>query len=148
MTKWNSILSECSIKLMKLIIQHEESVLTVLNTEMVTIQDQVKSFENTPEYAMLQEKMTTSLQKLEDYITNTKKVKFKRDILDYQKNQVYSWKPSAMRRRTLRPILKNKVLRPPQYYRCTPRSVSFSEGNIPNDMSNMSVMEYLSNSSM
>lgn len=148
MTTWNSILTDCSIKLMKLIIQHEEITITTVNSEIVELHEQIKEFENTVAFQTLNEKINTNMQKLEDHITDMKKVKFNRDVTDYQKKQIYSWKAATDRRYKPRPILKYDTPRPLQYQRSTPRTVSFSERNAPADMSHGSDMDYQVNSSL
>lgn len=136
------MLSDCSIRLMKLLIQQEESTLSTLNTEITTMHDQLKEFENTSEYQTMYEKMLTNLKKLEDNVTSMKKAKFSRDVTDYHKNQVYNWKRTPARQFTPRPILKQDM------FRSSHRTVSFSEANASTDISNMSGMENLADSSM
>lgn len=73
--------------------------------------------------ATLMEGINNNIKKLEDHVTQMKRGKFKRDTVDYQKGEIYTW-----RKNRPRPILKprnknNKGQNVPQW------RVSFSEYN-------------------
>lgn len=84
MEEWNKTLSECSLKLMGLIIQQEETQLKEINEEIKVTTDA-----STSEYVILEKKTEESLQKLEESVMATKRSKFSRDLNDYKNNKVY-----------------------------------------------------------
>lgn len=125
MSEWNATLSECSTKLMRLIIQQEEVTLTELNMEIEEAKVLLAPHANSSEYEALRVKMENNLKKLEDHIMDIKKSKFNRDILDYQKIQVYTRRRAPEKYSKLKPILKHDEQKHPGH--STPRAVSFSD---------------------
>lgn len=109
-TKWNDILSSCSLSLMDLIVTEEITKLQSLHAEIEKTQTNLNVYTDTEDFSSLQEKMTNNIAKLESTIMNLKKSKFQRDLEDYNKNQVYNWSKER-RMSTPKSILTNRRYR-------------------------------------
>lgn len=72
MEQWNTILTECSIKLMKLLVQEEELSLSAIDAEIQSTKETILPFINTREYITMDDQI--NLSKLEDSITMIKKI--------------------------------------------------------------------------
>lgn len=118
--KWEQILSECSLNLIRLIITHEEETLLVIRTKITALQSDVKIHAETDTFNKLDNKMQENLNKLEKIITETKQTKFLRDLQDYKTNNVYLWNKRAYN--TPRSILRRTWKRKER----TPGKVNFS----------------------
>lgn len=90
-TQWEKILTDCSIKLMELIISQEESMLRDIRDKIVTVQSTVKVHSSMDLFNSMDSRMTENLNKLEKMITDVKQNKFQRDLQDYKSNMVYIW---------------------------------------------------------
>lgn len=107
LTEWNQILSKCSSDLIKLIISHEDVKLVEIRNEIQVLQQTMDTkFAALEEYKNAIAKMETNLNKLETTIADTKKRKYQRDIQDYAKNEVYTWKTDT---KGTRSILRNQT---------------------------------------
>lgn len=104
--KWNEILSECSLNLMRLLVEQEKTMLRDISVEIQTVVTALTPFQVSAEYTNLKTAMDDNLTKLEELITETKKEKFNCDNADYKSNQVYSWHENAKRSCYPRSILK------------------------------------------
>lgn len=87
--------------------------------------------------------MENNLKRLEDDVTAMKRSKFSRDLIDYEKNQVYTWKFTPGRGRNPRSILKQKA----QKNRRLARTVSFTYTEASIDTSNVVTPDEMSDSS-
>lgn len=125
--KWNAILSDCSLKLMRLIIEQEELILKDIAEEIQITVTSLTPFEGNGDLAGLKAAMESNLLKLEDMITETKKSKFSRDNNDYKQNQVYTWKVNPYQSRQPRSILKRDQYKSSWKNRTSSPRVSFSE---------------------
>lgn len=90
--QWEDILSECSIKLMKLLIEDENHQLILIQEEINKLEVTVKTQLVFSEWEKWQNTVSDNLKKMEENIIMTKQSKFERDLHDYSNNEVYSWK--------------------------------------------------------
>lgn len=103
---WNSILSRCSLDLIKLIVKHEEQKLTEVRASIIEVEKTAnEKFSTQPDFTDLISKMNDNISKLEEIITNIKKKKYQRDLQDYTEDKVYIWRQE---RRRPRSILRKK----------------------------------------
>lgn len=109
-SKWNEILSTCSLSLMDLIVTHEMTKLQSLESEIIKIQDNLKVFADKEDFSTLQDNVMKNVDKLETNIMQIKKAKFQRDLDDYNKKQVYPWSKTRWMS-TPKSILKGKKQR-------------------------------------
>lgn len=128
---------------MNLIIKQEEKILVELNTNITTMKEQMVNSVDTQEYKDLLQQMDNNIKKLEDDVTALKRSKFSRDLIDYEKNQVYTWKFTPGRGRNPRSILKQRA----QRNRRLARTVSFTDTEASMDMTNVVTPEEMSDSS-
>ncbi|XP_075119258.1 uncharacterized protein LOC142194142 [Leptodactylus fuscus] len=124
-SKWERILSQCSLDLMNLIIQEEEVRMKEYKTELIKVKEDLVKFESSKTYLDLYPKIQAQMKDLEDNIIKTKKTKFVRDKHDYETGEVYRWRNPA-EQHTPKSILKKGKKRYHQYKNFTPRKVSFS----------------------
>lgn len=106
--EWEGILSDCSLKLINLIIKHERDTLSQLQTEITTIKTSMQNQESTQDYKRLYAEMESNISKMEDQITVIKQRKFERDTMDYQRGDVYTWRQNRETPRSPHSILKKK----------------------------------------
>lgn len=148
-TEWNDTLTDCSLKLMGLLVKQEDLMLNDLNIEIQALEQLITTEHNKEEYTLLKEKMETNLRKLEDDVMNMKKVKFNRDTLDYQKQQVYNWQAAYPRRKFPRSILKKKnSSHPASNSTSTPGRVNFSDHDTTMNSTAMPITDDSSDSSI
>lgn len=143
--EWNQTLSECSLKLMSLIVKEEQNRLLTLKEDIDKLQGEINSSLSADVLSKWNDKIQIKLTKAEDLITKTKKAKFQRDKLDYQQDKVYTWHREKGDNMITRPILKrnNKYTG----HSTEQRRVSFSEHDAPAEYMNRSAYgEYLDSS--
>lgn len=75
-------MTDCSLRLLKLIIKYEEESLTSIEQEIMALRESVKSYETTQQYRDLSQRMQNNLSKIEEYTVALKKSKFDRDTMD------------------------------------------------------------------
>ncbi|OCT72119.1 hypothetical protein XELAEV_18035085mg [Xenopus laevis] len=101
MGSWNKILSDCSLRLMELMIEYKTKIHLDVKGELRMIEKDIEQYRTQARFDILK--------------------KFNRDSLDYMKDQVYSWASNRRENRrdynSQRSILKNTS---------TPKKVSFS----------------------
>lgn len=85
--------TKCSFKLMNLIAAHEENTLVKINEDNKQHRESFNTFSHTSIYEDLNVKLQETVEKLENYIMETKRLKLLRDIQDY--NEKYFRKHSA-----------------------------------------------------
>lgn len=73
MEEWNSILTDCSIKLMRLLVYQEESDLAAIKVQIIKTREPLLTTQASPDFQALDRKIKENLKKLEDHITNMKK---------------------------------------------------------------------------
>ncbi|XP_056409872.1 uncharacterized protein LOC130335126 [Hyla sarda] len=90
-TKWDSALLECSAKLMTYIVEEESLELASMQQEMEGLRTQLAMYKEHKDFASVEQAALEKLDSVENSIMDIKKSKFQRDILDYNKDQVFSW---------------------------------------------------------
>ncbi|XP_075208113.1 uncharacterized protein LOC142313011 [Anomaloglossus baeobatrachus] len=105
---WDQILSNCSIKLIELILTYEQKKMDSLENSIKEIESNLQTHVQSSAFLASQQKINDNLTKLEEFITTTKQNKFKLDTLDYSSNHVYDWHLYREKRKPVKPILKNK----------------------------------------
>ncbi|OCT84824.1 hypothetical protein XELAEV_18022981mg, partial [Xenopus laevis] len=122
MGSWNKILSDCSLRLMELMIEYKTKIHLDVKGELKMIEKDIEQYRTQARFDILYESIKKNIKQLEsDIMQINKKKKFNRDSLDYMKDQVYSWASNRRENRrehnSQRSILKNTS---------TPKKVSFS----------------------
>lgn len=108
--EWTNTLSACSFKLMRIIISVKQKELDRVQNEVTTVQKELADHQSKPGYAELDDQLNKKLDKLERSVISTKKDKRIRDQLDYDTNNVYTWKkPSFRSNRPRRASSKKRV---------------------------------------
>lgn len=128
--KWNTILSECSQKLMHLIVESEKTQLKQMEKEIADINKDIVPFQHLSDYDTTNQKLLDNLSRLEESLAILKQTKFQRDLADYENEQVYNWRSNPRRRFAPRPILKDG--------QSTRRQVNFSDSERSNNRSDLS----------
>lgn len=105
--QWENVLTQCSHKLIKLIITHEQETLTQIQMDISTLQATADIHATSEEYKKRHAARLKHISKLEDQITDTKKRKFARDATDYQRGEVYTWPNTDDQTKFPRSILKH-----------------------------------------
>lgn len=118
---WENTLTDCSCKLIKLIIHQEETILVEIRNEIESAQAAVAVHSQLEAFNTLDTRIKENLSKLEKSITEIKQRKFLRDIQDYKSDSVYNWKRNFAGRRTPKSILKMNANR-----KFNPSRVNFS----------------------
>lgn len=106
--EWNSILTDCSIALMNLIIKHESDKLVELQGEIMQLRTSLPNLSNNTPVMEMNSKIENNIEKLELTIMEIKKSKFKRDLEDYNKNVVHNWHILRLANRTPHSLLRNR----------------------------------------
>lgn len=89
--KWNCVLSDCSKKLMELIISFESAALTDIRKEIKILQAEVTPFAHYEAFLQMDTKLKENIANMETTIMEIKKSKYMRDLQDYKSNAVYTW---------------------------------------------------------
>ncbi|XP_056408369.1 uncharacterized protein LOC130310244 [Hyla sarda] len=133
LAKWDSALLDCSAKLMKYIVEEEETELADLQKEMENLKTSLTEFKTHQEFPRLEETVLEKLDNIESEIMDIKRNKFHRDPQDYNKDQVFTWfRNKSNDTETPRSILRNsrsKSRRRRQPRSKAARSVSFSDAD-------------------
>ncbi|OCT76519.1 hypothetical protein XELAEV_18031722mg [Xenopus laevis] len=92
--RWNNVLSDCSLKLMQLLVERNQGVLDELNANINILQEQFKSplagaSREDNEYDRWEINIKQKLAEIETELINTKTFKFNRDSTDYELDRVY-----------------------------------------------------------
>lgn len=124
--KWEDTLSECSLKLMLLIVEHEQEQLKTLEQEILTLNKDIEPLNKMSEYEGLNRMILDNLSQLEDVLATTKQGKFQRDLSDYENGQIYTWKTN--KRRDTRAQPRRKYTNEPSGH----RQVGFSDSERSN----------------
>ncbi|OCT67205.1 hypothetical protein XELAEV_18038488mg [Xenopus laevis] len=92
--KWNNILSECSLKLMQLMIDESTRKILQINKQVALEKRTLEEKKEDKQFAELNENVKKDLIKIQQEIKIQKKRKFIRDTDDYKKGQVYALQES------------------------------------------------------
>ncbi|OCT97461.1 hypothetical protein XELAEV_18009685mg [Xenopus laevis] len=132
-TKWNSILTDCSIRLMTLILEQKQSTYTTIKQDLTQLQTDLSQHHLHSEFEKFDVTLQKRMQTLEAEIMTNKNVKFTRDKHDYDINRVYYWPKSPntsyIEHRTRYTSTPHKsILKPPNKYKT--KKVSFSSTDV------------------
>lgn len=107
---WEAILNKCSMDLMLLLIEDGKKQRDDLRTKITDIESKLPM---SPELQIpFQQKIKDEILKLEVTIKELKVRKFKRDLEDYQRGQVYRWDRPPRTPRPSRPWPSDQQRRP------------------------------------
>ncbi|XP_056387361.1 uncharacterized protein LOC130282757 [Hyla sarda] len=126
LAKWDWALLDCSAKLMKYIVEEEETELADLQKEMENLKTSLTEFKTHQESPRLEEAVLEKLDNIESEIMDIKINKFQRDTHDYNKDQVFTWFRNKSND-TETPRSKSRRRRQPRSKAA--RSVSFSDAD-------------------
>lgn len=90
-TRWHDVLTDCSIKLMQLIVEYEDEALKDMRIEIKATQEALLKYTDKPLFLQLDEKLKQNLNNLEEHLIKFKQDKYNRDFMDYQTGVVYTW---------------------------------------------------------
>lgn len=91
--QWTAILNKCSFDLMALTIQEVSTTLAIVREEISEVKTKLKTEVSDPAcFKQCMEECQQLKQKLSVEITASKKRKFERDALDYERGRVYPWR--------------------------------------------------------
>ncbi|OCT57277.1 hypothetical protein XELAEV_18003742mg [Xenopus laevis] len=88
---WNKILTDCSIRLMELMIEHKTKLHLEVKADLRQAEKEVEQFKDLARFENLYDSIKRKVKKIEEEIMDNKRNKFNRDSLDYMKDQVYNW---------------------------------------------------------
>ncbi|OCT91315.1 hypothetical protein XELAEV_18014366mg, partial [Xenopus laevis] len=88
--KWNNILSECSFKLMQLMIDESTRNILLVNKQVEIEKLALEEKREDKQFNELNENVKKELIKIQQEIKIRKKRKFIRDTEDYKKGQIYA----------------------------------------------------------
>ncbi|CAJ0968889.1 unnamed protein product [Ranitomeya imitator] len=94
-SKFEHILNKCSFDLMTLPLAHLQKNLDIVNTQIVTIENQLASTLTQEEFQAIKVKNQETLQAHHQDLEKKKRSKFLRDTEDYLQNRVYITSPSS-----------------------------------------------------
>lgn len=83
-SNWNDILTDFSLKLMKLILSFEEKALEDVRRQMKDTQVNIQQYTASNQFADLDKRLKQKLQDLESMIVKTKRSKLDRHTVDYE----------------------------------------------------------------
>ncbi|KAE8591827.1 hypothetical protein XENTR_v10018584 [Xenopus tropicalis] len=95
MEQWKKILSECSLRLMSLLVDKKCYIYEKLKTEISNLKESHTDLIEHSDYQKLSDNLTNKIEKLEKEIMDKKTHKFKRDKKDYDMNTIYNWSQSS-----------------------------------------------------
>ncbi|XP_073398204.1 uncharacterized protein [Dendrobates tinctorius] len=103
--EWDNILSDCSTKLMNLVVKREEAKMSTLEESIKMIESDLVKYKDSSSFIMTRDKINDNLSKMQDSITVIKEKKLRRDKTDNQNNHIYDWhdyrrKPDDYNRRS------------------------------------------------
>lgn len=106
--RWGEILNKCSLDLMLLIIEHVSTEASALKVEIDAQEKLLKDKYNTM-YPDIDRTIMDSVGKYKEQLLSIKLKKYKRDVEDYQRNEIYHWEckeqlPSSPRAPQARPL--------------------------------------------
>lgn len=90
--EWQEILSQASLKLIKLIIRHEKIKIDDLGKQILDTKMELEQYKLDRDYQSLMDRTASTIEKLEQDLIKLKRNKYERDLVDYQNDMVYSWK--------------------------------------------------------
>ncbi|CAH2221862.1 Hypothetical predicted protein [Pelobates cultripes] len=95
--EWNSILLDCSAKIMQFLIKLEQESLEKTNGDLDTEIKKIKTFEKEPEFIAMETKLEKNLENFKRNIRHKKHYKFQRDFKDFQEGNIFKNKNKTRR---------------------------------------------------
>lgn len=92
LSKWNELLSDCSLKIIELIVQAEKMRLIEIEKEIADLKIEVQQHLEQKQYEDLVSSIQEKVNKYEKDIAQVKTKKLQRDSQDYDLGQIYNWK--------------------------------------------------------
>lgn len=89
--KWCEVLNKCALDLMLLVIEHVNEELSKVRTEVIDLQNDMKSKLDDKQLKDINDRCTALLEGYKKELSEVKLRKYRRDTLDYKNNQVYRW---------------------------------------------------------
>ncbi|CAH2296229.1 Hypothetical predicted protein [Pelobates cultripes] len=89
LAEWNSILLECSAKIMHFLIQLEQQSLEKTNEELDIEIKKIRTFDKEPSFSAMENKLSKNLENFKRNIRQKKHYKFQRDYRDFQEGNVF-----------------------------------------------------------
>ncbi|OCT97489.1 hypothetical protein XELAEV_18009716mg [Xenopus laevis] len=122
--QWNETLSNCSFKLIDMLIDYKKAQLFEVKKEVSEQQDKIEQSKGVEGFAKFEALLKIKLKKEEDETVNIISRKFSRDKMDYEVGKVYVKTPmrSRFNQRSFRRSTPKSILKPP----LSPKKVSFS----------------------
>ncbi|CAH2324582.1 Hypothetical predicted protein [Pelobates cultripes] len=90
--EWNSILLECSAKLMQFLIKLESQNLEITNQNLEKELVNVKTFKDQSEFPLMENKLQKNLDSFKKHIKEKKHLKFLRDHKDFKEGNIFRLK--------------------------------------------------------
>ncbi|OCT97765.1 hypothetical protein XELAEV_18009994mg [Xenopus laevis] len=90
-TKWNHILTDCSICLMTLILEQKQNTYGTIKQDLTQLQTDLSVHHSHSDYEKFGANLQKRLHILEAEIMTYKNLKFTRDKTDYDTNRFYFW---------------------------------------------------------
>lgn len=91
-TEWTNALSDCSFKLIQIIIDSRTEELTQLRDDISVIQQSLTPLQQHKDFTGLDTRLNKNLDRLEKSVISGKNDKLARDHMDYENSNVYIWK--------------------------------------------------------
>ncbi|CAH2294358.1 Hypothetical predicted protein [Pelobates cultripes] len=92
--EWNSILLDCSAKLMQFLVKLETNNLDTVNKNLENELANVKKFKDRSEFSLLENKLQKNLEGFKKHVREKKHKKYLRDHRDFQEGNIFRTKRS------------------------------------------------------
>ncbi|CAH2296846.1 Hypothetical predicted protein [Pelobates cultripes] len=89
LAEWNSILLDCSAKIMQFLIQLEQQHLDKTNGELDVEIKNIRVFDKEPSFPAMESKLSKNLDNFKRSIRQKKHYKFQRDFRDFQEGNIF-----------------------------------------------------------
>lgn len=106
---WKTFFNQCGLSLLEKLIERKKLRLQELDIEVQTLKGEMGSLEADPQFLSLSEDTKQKLAKDDLEIQQRKQRKFKRDLLDYEKGQVFKWSKSYIDRNQNNSVYQGSV---------------------------------------
>ncbi|XP_077123729.1 uncharacterized protein LOC143781064 [Ranitomeya variabilis] len=97
-SRFEQILNKCSFDLMTLTVEHLQSAITQSSDTIKNIESQLASSSTAEELGTLKARVQTVIEQHKRDTENRKRIKFQRDLEDYDNNRVYHWRNNLVPR--------------------------------------------------
>lgn len=89
---WDNLLTESSLKLIKLLLEFEKKQIAVIGEELEQNLKDIQQFNSHPQFQALEARLQNNIETLKSEIKTRKHKKFLRDYKDFETKQIYTWK--------------------------------------------------------